>query len=234
MKQRLLLTAVLAVLFIPNGVAQVPDGKDIATAIPYSIGQVATGIGAASSTPLVVYAVKLAQGQSITVAAVRTSQAGNNGFGLRLMSPKAVTFATGRFPETIAEDKGCCNGDAEIIYLVPVTGTYYIAVYFSAGTTGYQMTVKSTGTPINIPNPTTSGCLSGRVDYITYSLQQIAAGLPDELSIGGAKACSTCTAKPPLYPEISSRLESALKLNVNVEACYDSAGNIFQIKLVRP
>jgi hypothetical protein len=96
------------------------------------------------------------------------------------------------------------------------------------------MTAKSTGTPISIPNPPTTGCLTGRVDYITYSLQLIAAGLPDEVSIGGSKACASCTVKPPLYPEISTRLESALKSNVNVEACYDSGGNIFQLKLVHP
>ena len=38
----------------------------------------------------------------------------------------------------------------------------------------------------------------------------------------------------PLYPEIANRLENALRSKLNVEACYDSSGNIFQIKLVQP
>ncbi len=232
MKKRLFVSAAIVAMVLPGAFAQVPDGKDIATAIPYSIGQVATGIGDSATTPRVVYAVKLAKGQTINVAAVRTSQA--NGLGLSLLTPQALTVATARFPESVADSKGCCDTNTQIDYLVPATGTYYIVVFFQAGVTGFQMIAKSTGTPISIPNPTTSGCVTGKVDYITYSLQQIAAGLPDELSIGGSKVCATCTAKPPLYPEISNRLESALKLNVNVEACYDSAGNIFQIKLVRP
>ena len=69
----------------------------------------------------------------------------------------------------------------------------------SSGIT-YSLVVTAQGTPITVPNPQTAGCLSGQVDYITYSLQLIAAGLPDEVSIGGQKACPSCTVKQPLYP----------------------------------
>ena len=231
MKQTLVVSAAIAAMMMPGAFAQVPDGKDIATAIPYAIGQVVTGIGDSAATPRVVYAVKLAKGQSINIAADKTS---GYGLGLALLTPQAVTWASARNPASgLADDKGCCGNSNQIEYLVPATGTYYVGVHFEGTATGYQMTIKANGTPINIPNPPSAGCLSGRVDYITYSLQQIAAGLPDEFSVGGTRACATCTTKPPLYPEIASRLESALKLNVNVEACYDSAGNIFQIKLVR-
>ena len=219
-------------MMMPGAFAQVPDGKDIATAIPYSVGQVATGIGDSVAAPQVVYAVKLAKGQSINIVADKTS---GYGLGLALLTPQAVTWASARNPATgQADNNGCCSNSSKLDYLVPATGTYYVGVFFQGTATGYQMTVKANGTPINIPNPASAGCLTGRVDYITYSLQQIAAGLPDEFSVGGTRACATCTTKPPLYPEIANRLESALKANVNVEACYDSAGNIFQIKLVRP
>ena len=90
------------------------------------------------------------------------------------------------------------------------------------------------GTPINVPNPATAGCVTGQVDAITYSLQLIAAGLPDEVSIGGAKLCSSCSVKAPAYKELVDKMESAMGMNVGVSACYDNSGNIFQLKLVHP
>ena len=111
---------------------------------------------------------------------------------------------------------------------------YYAVIYFTRGSLSYQFSARASGTPIALPNPPTAGCLSGRVDYITYSLQRIASGLPDEVSIGGNRACASCTVKAPGYPEIADRLESAVRNNVNVEACYDSGGNIFQIKIIKP
>ncbi len=128
MKKRLFVSAAIVAMVLPGAFAQVPDGKDIATAIPYSIGQVATGIGDSATAPRVVYAVKLAKGQTINVAAVRTSQA--NGLGLSLLTPQALTVATARFPESVADSKGCCDTNTQIDYLVPATGTYYIVVFF--------------------------------------------------------------------------------------------------------
>ncbi len=120
-------------------------------------------------------------------------------------------------------------------YQVAAGGDYFVIACPAFGARGvqYSLQVNAIGTPIAVPNPPTAGCLVDRVDSITYSLQLIGAGLPDEVTIGGQKACSSCTVKAPLYPEISNRLENALRSRINVEACYDASGNIFQIKLAQ-
>ncbi len=225
--------AILALASAGLARAQTPDGRDIATAIPYQLGQVATGIGDPNTNRLVVYSVRLARGQQVNLAADRTTDSG--GFGFYLLTPQTLTFAT-RTQSQQAIQMGCCQSRASDDYDVPATGIYYIALSFvgSPSSTRFQMIAKAIGTPVDIPNPPSAGCLAGRVDSITYSLQRIAAGLPDEVIIGGTRACASCAVKPPLYPEIASRLESAVKSNFNVEACYDSAGNMFQIKLIRP
>jgi hypothetical protein len=232
MKHTLILVAMLTTCF-PGAFAQQPDGSDINKAIPIYFGQVATGIGDPAAKPaFIVYSVAIAKGQQVTFAANTTSGSGQ--FELEVYRSSALTVGSAQSSD-IAVSCNCSNrSSSSLSYLASASGTYYIVVYFKGSSFGYQLSVQATGTPIAIPNPQTAGCLIGTVNYITYSLQLIAAGLPDEVSIGGNRACATCTVKPPLYPEISSRLESALKSKVNVEACYDSGGNMFQIKLVSP
>lgn len=214
------------------GFGQTPDGSEINKAIPYAFGQIATGIGDPQfNPPFIVYSLDLARGQQITASANKVS--GSGSVGIALLKPSALTVRSAYNNNDIAAGyTGCCN--PSINYLVPAAGKYYIVVFFFGSSTTYQMSATSAGTPISVPNPATSGCLSGRVDYITYSLQRIASGLPDEVSIGGNRACASCTVKAPGYPEIADRLESAVRNNVNVEACYDSSGNIFQIKIIKP
>jgi hypothetical protein len=121
-------------------------------------------------------------------------------------------------------------------YQVAVAGTYYVVLRFASGGVNYNLTVDGVGTPIGVSNPAVAGCLQGQVDYITYSLQLIAADLPDVVSIGGTQLCATatCVAKPPLYSQIVAKLERALSTGLPVEACYDGSRNVFQITLKRP
>jgi hypothetical protein len=213
------------------GQAQQPDGKDIPTAIPYYFGQVATGIGDPSTSPRVVYSVNLAKGQTVTVSITNTSGSGH--FGWALYKPSALSAGSATGNDT-ALNSGCCDaGSKSDSYLVPVSGTYYISIVFTS-TYGYQLIAKAQGPASAIPNPTTAGCLTGTIDYITYSLQLIAANLPDEASIGGTKMCATCTVKPPAYSEIVHKMEYAMGSNLGVSACYDTTGNIFQVKVTHP
>ncbi|MGH9664845.1 MAG: hypothetical protein ACRD9L_10520, partial [Bryobacteraceae bacterium] len=119
-------------------------------------------------------------------------------------------------------------------YQVAAAGTYFVAVTAFAPGIAYQLQVTAQGPPIGVPNPAQKGCVTGQVDYILYSLQLIAAKLPDEVSIGGTKLCASCDIKPPAYPELVEKMEKAMAMNFNVSACYDTSGNIFQLKLIHP
>jgi hypothetical protein len=231
MRQVLFVAGLLAVFSV--GVrGQEPDGKDIPTAIPVYFGQTITDIGDANAAQYKVYKITLARGQQFTV------DAGSTGsdrccWRLTLWGPAERSIAT--LPSSGLADSGrlgTANG-LKIAYSVPAAGTYYVLLGFSASGVQYTIRFNANGTPITVPNPASAGCLTGRVDSMLYSLQRIALGLPDEVTIGGQRACATCTVKPPLYPEVSSRLEGALRSGVGVEACYDSAGSIFQLKLLR-
>lgn len=227
-----LLTALAAMPWA--AMAQQPSGSDINTAIPIVFKQVVSDVGDKGVAPLKVYKIALAKGQEISILA--TAKSLNPGWEIVLLAPSTQSFASRTGAQTLAGDARCCSGSTSLPlrHTVAASGTYYIAIIFGTGGLSFNLQVDAVGTPIAVPNPTTAGCLSGRVDSITYSLQFIAAGLPDEISIGGARACASCTVKPPLYPEISTRLEDALRSNGEVEACYDSTGNIFQLKLLRP
>lgn len=231
MKNILINVVLLVGAFAQSSICQVLDGSEINKAIPYSVGQIASGIGdPQSNPPFIVYSLDLARGQQVSATA---NVAGGSGrVGIALLKPTALTVRSASGNDFAAGYAGCCNPSLE--YLVPAAGKYYIVVYFLNSSTNFQMSAKTSGTPIVVANPAVSGCLSGRVDYVTYSLQRIASGLPDEVSIGGNRACASCTVKAPGYLEIADRLESAVRNNVNVEACYDSSGNIFQIKIIKP
>jgi len=221
--QTLLLAAFSASTF-----AQLPDGKDIATAVPILIGQNFEDAGSAATGSDRVYSINLARGQRVTFT--RTMTQTNSWCGsLALYSPTSRSVAQG---ERVAGDRACRgNETASIDFTVPATGVYFLNVFFGGGSGSYRLQISATGTPIALPNPTRAGCLSGRVESITYSLQFIALGIPDELTIGGQRVCPSCQVKAPIYTEMAARLDAAMNAGTAVEACYDSAGSIFQIKL---
>ncbi len=230
MKNRTLTLALLASL---SGVtwAQTPSGKDISSAIPYYFGQVATGLTDPTSQPYAVYSLALAKGQTISVAASRTTGTGN--FNILLLTSAALSVNS--YPSSsVVYNDGYNRSAQSFNYVVPATGTYYIVIATVTSSMGFQLTAKSTGTPIAIPNPATAGCLTGTIDYITYSLQMIAADLPDEASIGGTRICSSCAVKAPGYMELARKMDAALASNSNISACYDSTGSIFQLKVGHP
>jgi len=217
--------------------AQAPDGTDINKAIPIIFGQTVSDIGDGKTAPGRIYSINVAKGQLIT--AILTVPNGQ----------PSASMEMGLLPPTVKTLNGCfwgCNkpsiqGDyvnpgrtVTWNYQVAAAGTYYVEVGFASTGVNYNLQVTATGTPLAVPNPPTAGCLNGRVDYMTYSLQLIGVGLADEVSIGGLKACATCTVKQPQYTEVVSRLENAMRSKLNVEACYDSTGNIFQVKLIQP
>jgi hypothetical protein len=225
----------MMMLLAAAGSAQVPDGTDINTAIPIYFGQVVNDIGDSRSAPLRVYSIALAKGQQIS--ATLTSPQGL--IELSLYAPGRLTvagntyFGSSGVSGTVAESDS--GGPATSwTYAVPTSGIYYVVTYFGATGAQYSLQINAQGTPLTTPNPQSAGCVTGQVDYITYSLQLIAASLPDEASIGGTKLCSTCTVKPPAYPQLVSKLETAMGSNVGVSACYDATGNIFQLKLMHP
>lgn len=235
MKNTLLFSLALFVLAAP-GLAQEPDGSDIDKAIPIFFGQTVTDIGDRQQVRNKVYKVVLARGQQFSVTA--NSNTPGRAWWMGLLAPSVRTISSVQDTQRLASTAGSFffndTSGLTFNYQVPVAGTYFVWLQFNSPGVNYSLRVTAQGTPIAVPNPTTAGCLTGRVDSITYSLQLIAAGLPDEISIGGVRACPACTVKPPLYPEITNRLESALLSGANVEACHDATGNIFQLKLVRP
>ncbi len=232
MRQVLFVAGLLAVFSV--GVrGQEPDGTDIATAIPIYFGQIVSDIGDVKAAPAKVYAITLARGQRISADASNQLRRGCN-WRLSIWGPSSRNVAALQNRDVLADSGDrCLDNGLTVTYTVPAAGTYYIILGFGVSGVPYTLRVTSEGTPIAVPNPPTAGCLTGKVDSILFSMQRIAAGLADEVAIGGQRACASCTVKAPLYPEITSRLEGALRSGVNVEACYDSAGSIFQLKLLR-
>jgi hypothetical protein len=215
--------------------AQGPDGKDVDTAIPIFFGQTVNDIVDRTAARVRVYKINLARGQRFIVAGRTDRTDGSCCWEIGIYGPTLRTIASINTANRIFESSNQVLARAiEATYQVPAAGTHYVAVFADAPGINYTLRVTAEGTPLAVPNPTTAGCLTGKVDSILYSLQLIAAGLPDEVTIGGQRACAACVVKPPLYPELVTRLEAALKSGVNVEACHDSTGSIFQLKLMRP
>ena len=226
-------TLFLAFLSIPAHLAaQLPTGTDINQAIPIYFGQIINDLGDKNTIPTKVYSITLAKGQQVS----GTLTSSGKHLTLGLFPPTALTI-TGC-------DYACVSGSvaginaitdaASFTYTVATAGTYYVKASFGDVGVNYSLQVKAVNAPILNPLPTQAGCLTGPVDYLTYSLQLISAGLPDTASIGGTQMCSTCTVKPPAYPEIVSKMETSIGLGATVSACYDSTGNIFQITLKHP
>jgi hypothetical protein len=210
--------------------AQSPNGSDINQAIPIYFGQTINDTVDKSTRPNLVYSITLAKGQQLTATAITNTQ---KTWVLCLASPTSVTVDRAQCVANAGNSQGTAIS-LSFTYQAAASGTYYLIVEAGGSGIAFQLQVTAQGTPIITPNPTLAGCVTGQVDYITYSLQLVAAGLPDEVSIGGTKLCPACTVKPPAYPLLVSKMETAMSLNVGVSACYDAAGNIFQLKLTHP
>lgn len=219
-------------LAIPSHLqAQLPNGSDINQAIPVYFGQIINDIGDANTIPTKVYSITLAKGQQVSA----TLTAPGKNIRISLYPPTILTIvgcnyncSSGSVADNVA------GNAAAIASTIATAGTYYLKASFGAVGTNYSLQVKAVGAPIVTPLPPQAGCVTGQVDYLTYSLQLISAGLPDSASIGGTQLCASCTIKPPSYPEIVGKMETSMGLGASVSACYDSTGNIFQIKLIHP
>ena len=214
------------------------DGSDINKAFPIYFGQTVNDTGDNATRPYAAYSINLAKGQTVTVQAKVPPGATSHRWGVAILRPSTVSVATFQNADCLAW-WGNCLGNYDdpaqtFTYQVATAGTYYIAIKFYSGGVNYNLTVNAVGTPIGVPNPASSGCVNGFVDYITYSLQFIAANLPDEVSINGTKMCATCSIKAPIYSQIVDKLETALRTGLSTQVCYAADGNIFQVSLVSP
>ena len=117
------------------------------------------------------------------------------------------------------------SGDAPIVISIngtASTGAAFVPIQRVPGPVGNQ-----TAPPI-------TGCVSGQVDSVTYSVSRLSYNQPDEVSIAGTRLCATCAIKSPLYAEFTSRMEKSMGQRKKVEACYDKQGNVVQVRLIRP
>jgi uncharacterized protein (TIGR03437 family) len=149
-----------------------------------------------------------------------------------------VTVSVGGQPATVQFAGIIGPGLYQINLTVPAIPTGNAAIVVSVGnqqfTQQVSVPIQAYVSPSSPTLPQLSGCLSGRVDYITYSTGPLSYGEADSASIGGTALCSTCAVKPALYPEFATRMERALERGENIQACYDSRGVIYQLKLTHP
>jgi hypothetical protein len=206
------------------------NGTDINDAIPIYFGQTINGAVDGSSTCCQVYSLKMAAGQKLTLTAKATAT--NPAWGVCLEAPSVTTIEK----SSCVAGGGATNATAITYdYTAAAAGTYYLDVFANANRgTAYTFQVNAVNGILPTTPPVKAGCLSGQVDSITYSLQLIAAHLPDAVSIGGTQTCPTCSVKPPAYPALVEKLETAMARNVGVSACFDPSGNIFELTLNHP
>jgi hypothetical protein len=217
--------------------AQLPSGTNENTAIPIYFQEMFNDMIDVKTAPLRVYSITLSKGQQISATMSLAPIAPAVNLEIQLWSPGQTGLANCAY--------GGCNGalaggvvggtrSASIMnYIASVSGVFYITVATNAGSVNYTIEV-TTPTPLPPPPGCTGGKLTGQVDYITYSLTLIAAGLPDSASVGGTQLCATCTVKAPAHPQIAEKMATAMGLSVPVSLCYDGSGNILQITLTHP
>ncbi len=163
-------------------------------------------------------------------------------------------YATGLGPVTSAQSIGqLVSAPATLTNTVTVTiggaaatvqyagligsGLYQINLVVPTTPSGDALLVLSVGGAQSAPKylPVQAGnCVSGSVDYLTWSLQYLYLNLPDEVSIGQTKLCASCDIKPPVFQEMVKTLEGALKSRNSVQACYDENGYVSQLRARHP
>jgi hypothetical protein len=217
--------------------AQLPSGSDINSAIPIYYQQVVNDLGDVNTAPLRVYSITVSKSQQIAVTLSVANTAPGAYLRLSLWGPTTTTLAgcgatCGDNGSLEAAVSGNTHG-LSLNHTASVSGVYYILAAFGSQSANYTLEVTTPTLPASSPN-CSGGNLAGQVDYVTYSLTLIGAGLPDSASVGGTQLCATCTIKAPGYPQIAEKMESAMGLNVPVSLCYDGSGNINQITLKHP
>jgi uncharacterized protein (TIGR03437 family) len=149
-----------------------------------------------------------------------------------------VTVTIGGLPAPVSFAGIIGSGLYQINVTVPAVPTGNAAIVVSVGnaqsTQAVSVPVEAYISPSSPTHPTLSGCLSGQVDYVTYSVSRLSYGQADTASIGGTQLCATCTVKPPLYAEFAARLETAAERKESVQACYDKTGTVYQLQLSHP
>lgn len=244
MKRNSFSFCLVAAAFLLEGqaLAQLPSGSDITTAIPIYFNEMTQNMGDVTTAPLFVYSITLSKGQQITGTLSIAASAPDAEFEFGIYPPTVGTLANCRYsgsmcansPTALAANWTGNGGRAtSFTYTASASGVYYIPVVLGSHSVTYTLEVTTTTLPSSSPN-CSGGTLTGQVDYITYSLTLIAAGLPDSASVGGTQLCASCTIKAPAYPQIAEKMESAMSLNVPVALCYDGSGNINQITLKHP
>jgi len=228
-----------ALILIP-AVCLGQDGTDINQAVPAYFGQSLSGALDVKTKPDQVYSIAMSKGQTFTVTAQLTGGQSPS-WAILIAAPDSKQLGDLTACSNYLANEGCGSGTSgsrttthTVTYQAATSGKYYLIIRAYSSGIAYNLQLAATGTPLLVPNPAQAGCLTGQVDSITYSAQLIAASLPDEASIGGSRMCATCAVKPPAFPELVAKLESAMGMNVGVSACYDGAGNIFQLKLIHP
>ena len=149
-----------------------------------------------------------------------------------------VTVTIGGQPATVQFAGIIGSGLYQINVTVPAVPTGDAAIVLSLGS---QKSLQAVSVPVqafispSTPTlPPLTGCLSGKVDYVTYATAELSYGQASTASIGGTALCPTCIVKAPLYPEFATRLERAVERKENVQACYDKSGKIFQLQIMHP
>jgi hypothetical protein len=217
--------------------AQLPSGSDINSAIPIYYQQVVNDLGDVNTAPLRVYSITVSKNQQIAAALSNANTAPAAKLQLSIWAPTTTTLAGCNYScsDAAALQSTFTGGGHGIAlnFTASVSGVYYILVAFGSQSVNYTLEVTTPTLPASSPN-CSGGNLAGQVDYVTYSLTLIGAGLPDSASVGGTQLCATCTIKAPGYPQIAEKMESAMGLNVPVSLCYDGSGNINQITLKHP
>ncbi|MFN7922340.1 MAG: hypothetical protein U0Q16_19715 [Bryobacteraceae bacterium] len=211
------------------------DGNDISTAVPITLGQVTNDILDERTKPRQIYKISLARGQRVRATVTLQPTASPARIAVTLIEPERRTLSSCNWG---CDARGLANDYTEgrgvsWLYQVATGGDYYVGVFTGSAGVNFRLEVTADGTPIVTPLPAQAGCVFGQVDFVEYSLRLVAMGLPDRLSIGGQEICGNCTAKPPLYEPIVREIKDAMRMGVNVEACYDDKGNIFKVKLQR-
>jgi hypothetical protein len=212
--------------------AQLPSGSDVNSAIPIYFQQVVSDLGDVKTAPLKVYSITLSKNQQISATLSEAATAPAANLDIELWGPGTTTLANctyNRCNPTLANQVAGNTHSVSFTYTASADGVYYVLTSFGSNSVNYTLEVTTRTPPV--PPPCNGGNLSGQVDYITYSLTLIAAGLPDSASVGGTQLCPTCTVKAPQYPDIAQKMETAMGMNLPVSLCYDSTGNILQITL---
>ena len=216
------------------------EGTDISSAIPIYFGQTVQDTMDAQLRPRQVYRVSLARGQQIVATLSLPDSAPSAALNLYVYPGNVHTVAplscgsSRRDPQLAHAGDGYNRRSIELRYQIPAAGDYYlIACPGDSRGVSFKLQFDAVGTPLLTTLPTQAGCVAGQVDYVEYSLRLIAMGLADEVSIGGTRLCPNCPVKAPLYGSMIAKLEEALRANQPVEACHDSNGNIFKLRLTK-